>query len=108
MTNVSATAMVIRYRKGEITLDALAADFATREWHESSWRAWYDSLPEARRWHEADGLNRAEPGTWGEVKMLYDIGELTADEYYALADAVDTAHGIDEYGNDIAVGDAGR
>jgi len=38
---------------------------------------------------------------WGEVTALYRIGKLTADEYYRLAEAVDTAHGIDEYGNDV-------
>jgi hypothetical protein len=93
MADINATALVAAYRAGQLTWDAVFADLSTRAYQEPSHIAREAVMTMPERWLALEERDNHETGTWGEIQYLADIGQLTRDEYYQIADAIDARVG---------------
>jgi hypothetical protein len=93
MQEMTATAIVAAFRLGEITWADLFAELSTRAYTEPAYIAREKMMTMPERWLALEERDTHETGTWGEIQYLADVGQLTRDQYYQIADAIDARYG---------------
>jgi hypothetical protein len=78
------TALIDAYRNGRLGLDGLGLEFRARNWLKVP-SACLPALEPADL--AIDDLEPYVPGSFDDVIMAYDLGQLTDDEYEYLAEA---------------------
>ena len=81
------TEMILAYRAGDMTFDALRDALAIRDYASPSWM----NLPNKDSFF--DEQDTSEAGTWFEVDYSYRTGLLTEPEFDEIYNATMIAHG---------------